>query len=213
MKKIFSILFCAILCCSFMIVPVFAEEFIYPDVSDFLEIESEGANHFAYYVYKQNNSYMMLCFNSSSTADVDFLLKSSNDENFVVKLVDSEGQTYNFNYSLYRVDSGAWNRLTGKTAVTYYNGQNIVNTSSITTTYLESSHNIYYKDGTIFFQGPPTELTLAEAIQMVVEKQIPITKGIIQNQMLTIVLCGVGCLALVISLVLLVRILRRCLPR
>lgn len=218
MKKSFIFIFTFILCFISVVSPCFASTVpSYDSVLD--DFEGKVIDHVTYsYTNQFGTTYYLAVLEdiqgltTNGTATYKFARNNNSGDTYDIKIEllsndTSAGRQFNYSIYSYAKDSTDWNRMTyGEAKYELY--------LNFSTGYdlLESTRDIYYKDGSIFFQVPPAG-TLAEAIMEVVKAEIPATQNNLMKTMSTVVLCGVGCLALLISLVLLVKVLRRYLPR
>lgn len=104
------------------------------------------------------------------------------------------------NFIIYKLNGEEWERL------------NYINTISELCTLSDvvwSSKDIYYENGELFFPLP-----LWAQVLKVTEREVEVeTVPTMTNSAVSLAVCGIGCLALLISLVLLVRVLRKYLKR
>lgn len=206
--KRFLILTMALMLCLISIVPVsYASEI----PSDYMtQVESyAGDNYYGYMLYSRGDRTYLTVFRDThayhTKKNAEFeLIKKGTNINIYLKDTTGEQLLFSAKDYYYNDTTGQW--ATNSTTTDQYNHFALHNETQGSVMY-ESMYTIYNEDGTIFFQQPPAELY--QIIQEVTKGEMSVTEKIIQGQMKTIVLCGIGCLALLISLVLLVRTLRR----
>lgn len=152
------------------------------------------------YVYFDTGEPYFVVFRSSDNDFSDLKLyyeKDNNHESFIAKDLSSSGK---FTYSKYFYRNNQWNvesvNSTLGSALFYY--KSLIETSVNIYTALDSDE--------VFFSVPlPPPLT----VEMMVAEEAPKMGERIIQVMKIILLCGVGCLALLMALPILVKVLRR----
>lgn len=205
MKKFFIFSLVLMLCLTTFVVPSFATE--YPDFPR------------TYYKYAidivwtdKDNSGNDIVRLTSVGVDDETLLDDiivtysglNNSQNKHEIKITREGY---FTYKLfnYKLVGDSWSMLSN--SVEAVSSFYMINSDDV----VYSSVDILDTDGNLFFGVPPA--TLEAQIMAMVAETIPDLQTDLMTKITTIVPYGIGCLALLISLVLLVKVLRRYLPR
>ena len=122
--------------------------------------------------------------------------------NYSGELVASCTPKTNFKFSLYRLDAGDINW----SLINHFSESNSTTTMRVGNV-VYSDLDIYNSDGDLFFPPPPKPLSVT-ALGVAQEILEVDTVPTIQQVLLILALCGVGCLVLLISLPLLKRVFR-----
>lgn len=216
MQKILYITLAFILCFT-CVMPVSYADTVYPSL-DTINAFSDYEEYviFAEYIDGQPVFYHINLFDDNkdyiTSKNAKFEIKINTSNVPVVYLRDSNGTALNFtrkNY-VYQVlnPSLGWTLRDDSTTVQSAMLKDINNN---TYSYVSSTVDILNQDGTIFFPPPPTELY--QIIQGVTNQTLPQTQTTVVGTMRILVLCGVGCLALLMVFPLFGKVLKRYLPR
>lgn len=209
MKKIICFMFVFMLCFSFMTVS-FASD-VPSDVPDFSNLVSdfEQYNH-EFIISRDEGHWDYILYYVYETIGMDqqgyYFDVKVNPNSYATITLTNGIDNAKFNYRAWYYKNGQWNSWKSSSS-------SGAQTSFVTdiNTPLYSTLTLYSENGDVFFQTPPA--TLEGAVAQMVAEEMTTFPEMMAQKMRTLVLCGVGCLALLISLVLLVKVLRRYLPR
>lgn len=176
----------------------------YTDVTSLI-----NKRYYAYVVFTLMNGDYTVRVIESDTKDVIDSVTFYRTRSTKMLMFKTGSHAVNVNQYIFR--NGAWEL----TSTTYIEANTQKQLESLTySTFYESTKDVLYSDnGEVFFQLTLPEKGLLETTLEMITTETPEVGTKVVAQMRTILLCGVGCLALLITLPLLVRVLRRYLGR
>lgn len=200
MKKLGFFMLCLVMCFCCFVSSSYASE--YPNFDDLVQTDK---NHYGYVVYQHGTSGVvyLVSYYSSNIEATHFENTFTSDSKLSLYLKDDNNNSYNFSYTIYTIGDGEWERYSGYTNEPFFRmsvGSNVL--------IFESTDDIYKYDGTLFFQAPPEGMSLTEAIQVMIHLEMEKFPKILVGAMKILVLCGVGCLALLMVFPLFGKVLR-----
>lgn len=217
MKKVFSMLFFAVLFC-FMVIPTSYASVEFADVSELPVFDSD---HSDYKDYPYTHYVIHKTFGSQYNANIiffgseqPFLVNSYIDSHqdaysaITYTVEDSDSEVHMYQYNL--ISSGKW-VIASSTPQVFQDGYT---TRKQVAKLYYSTFNIRQSESSdeVFF-SPPTELELYQIIQEVTKEAITKEKLTLDGTMKILTVCGIGLIALLIGLVLFGKVLRPYLPR